>query len=339
MTEKQATTSQTRTRSQYGKIYVEEDILTLPASVLIMEKYPSAAIIPIKHYKDIFNRPRQDWRGQKRNPSLILAKRRSEFIYDASAYTPSFGHPRFYYNALALNCVFDCSYCYLQGMFPSAYTTLFLNNEDYFAATDQALQEGPLYLALSYDTDLMALEHLYPYCQQWVEYTRSRENLTVELRTKSIRYKLLRGTLPLDRFIIAWTLSPEAIIKKYEPGTPSLSARLKSLKEAVSDGWPVRVCIDPMLWSHDWKDIYGEFLDRLRDELRDCTLLDFSVGVFRINKDYLKNMQKRATVSDLLYYPYQTEGNLATYEPQKKEEMVRLVQDKLSGRNEPILVW
>ena len=31
-----------------------------------------------------------------------------------------------------LNCVYDCSYCFLQGMFNSANYLVFVNYEDYF---------------------------------------------------------------------------------------------------------------------------------------------------------------------------------------------------------------
>jgi len=40
-----------------------------------------------------------------------------------------------------LNCVYDCEYCYLQGMYPSANIVVFVNFEDFTNAADEKLAE------------------------------------------------------------------------------------------------------------------------------------------------------------------------------------------------------
>ena len=36
------------------------------------------------------------------------------------------------------NCIYDCDYCYLQGMYPSANIVVFVNHEDFFDAVDMS---------------------------------------------------------------------------------------------------------------------------------------------------------------------------------------------------------
>ena len=36
-----------------------------------------------------------------------------------------------------MNCVFDCEYCYLKGMYPSANLVVFVNLEDIFAEVEK----------------------------------------------------------------------------------------------------------------------------------------------------------------------------------------------------------
>ena len=313
----------------FERVYVEDAARDHPGTKRVLEQLASSRVIGIDHYKDLFNRPRQDWRAQKKTPSLILARRREDFLYDASAYTPDFGHPRFFYNALALNCVYDCGYCYLQGMFPGAHVTLFVNNEDYLAAAEEALREGPLYLALSYDTDLLTFEHLLPHAREWLAFARERPGLTVEIRTKSSRYNLLRNIRPLPNAVLAWTLSPQPVIDRHEAMTPSLKHRLRAASMAMADGWPVRICIDPILRVPDWETVYSDFIDELAAALDLSMALDFSLGVFRINKDYLKNMKQRAAPSAILHYPYQTTNGLATYPQVLRDDMIGLVRERL----------
>ncbi len=64
-----------------------------------------------------------------------------------------------------MNCIFDCAYCYLKGMYPSANIVVFVNlEEDIFAEVERVLENHPLYLCVSYDTDLLALEPLIGFC-------------------------------------------------------------------------------------------------------------------------------------------------------------------------------
>ena len=57
-----------------------------------------------------------------------------------------------------MNCVFDCEYCYLKGMYPSGNVVLFVNLDDIFDEVYKLLQKHPVYLCVSYDTDLLAVE-------------------------------------------------------------------------------------------------------------------------------------------------------------------------------------
>ncbi|MCC5807608.1 MAG: hypothetical protein JJU00_14890 [Opitutales bacterium] len=292
----------------------------------MLRRFSRSRTVPISHYKDIFNRPRQEWRAQKESPALILAARHGEFLYDASAYTPTFGHKRFHYNALALNCVYDCAYCYLQGMFPSAHIVLFVNIEDYFAATEAALAEGPLYLALSYDTDLPALEHIIPYTRRWIEFTRTRPGLTVEIRTKSASFNRFADITPTDNAVLAWTLSPASVAARYEAKTPPPAQRLRAAAKALEAGWRVRLCIDPVLRVPGWENAYTALVDEIAEALDAGKLEDVSLGVFRINRDYLKHMKRRAAPTDVLYHPYEKRSALATYTAEEHKSMTSLLR-------------
>ena len=62
-----------------------------------------------------------------------------------------------------LNCLYDCRYCFLQGMYPSAHYLLFINFEDFFreigVVTDQNPNDSSWFFS-GYDCDSLALENL-----------------------------------------------------------------------------------------------------------------------------------------------------------------------------------
>ena len=149
--------------SNFSHLYVERAALDYSFAQSIITRFPRARIVPIDDYKSIFARPRQHFQIQKRSMKLILAVKKDRFLYPGSGHSQHFNLDNFYYNTLMFNCVYNCDYCYLQGMYPSANVVAFVNTPDYFEATRQAIAERsnihqPLYVCISYDTDLLAFE-------------------------------------------------------------------------------------------------------------------------------------------------------------------------------------
>ncbi|MBO7564242.1 MAG: radical SAM protein, partial [Clostridiales bacterium] len=58
----------------FSHIYVEEKAKEHPLTKEILSWYKKSQIIPIRHHKDVFNRPRQSFLLQKIAPSIILAR-------------------------------------------------------------------------------------------------------------------------------------------------------------------------------------------------------------------------------------------------------------------------
>ena len=59
----------------FSHIYVERDAFDFELTDLTLSKFPRATVIKIGHYKDVFNRPGQDFQIQKSSMKLILAKK------------------------------------------------------------------------------------------------------------------------------------------------------------------------------------------------------------------------------------------------------------------------
>ncbi|MFO7263820.1 MAG: hypothetical protein A6D91_08030 [Bacillaceae bacterium G1] len=323
----------------FSRIYVEDGARDYPLAQRVLKRFPQAAVIPIRRYMDVFGRPRQQFAVQKQAQQLILAVKRPPFIYPGAPVCHDFGHRHFYYTSVALNCLYNCEYCFLQGMFPSAHLVLFVNVEDYFAEAAQLLQQHPVYLSVSYESDLLAMERIVPYVRAWIEFAARHPNLTVEVRTKSANYAALASIRPLDNVILAWTLSPEAVIGRHEPLTPSLSARLASARQAAEDGWPVRLCFDPLLFVPDWREQYRQCIETTFAAIPAEKVRDISIGLFRVPKDYLKAMRKQRPDSALLHYPYENRHGVLSYPAPVGEEMVQFVRQELEKHVPPEKIY
>lgn len=317
---------------RFSHIYVEESAKNHPKTLEILSKFPESTIVRIDSYKEVFNPSAQSFQAQKRSPKLILAKRKEQFLYSGSGVASDFGYRFFYYNALVLNCLYNCSYCYLQGMYSSANLVVFVNNEEYIRETKEQLKlSKPLYLCISYDTDLLALENTLGYCKEWILFANDNPDLIVELRTKSANFKSIANLKPTSNIILAWTLSPESVIAEHEPLTPRLSSRLKNIKEALNAGWEVRLCLDPILNVPNWKSVYSEFVRKIFEEIPGEKLREISLGVFRMNSDYFKNSKKRRSDSYLYYLPMETHAGVKSYPEELEKEMFDVVEKELES--------
>ena len=96
-------------------IYFEEQVAEHPRSLEIFGRYPRATRIPCGHYKEIFNPSGQNFRLQKKKPALILAHNSGKLVHPVPS-TYGIGGKRNFYFSQMLNCLYDCRYCFRQGM-------------------------------------------------------------------------------------------------------------------------------------------------------------------------------------------------------------------------------
>lgn len=303
----------------FNAIYVEENAFEYPITQQVLKRYSGTDIISIRHYKDVFNRPCQHFVTQKEHPSLILAVKKEPFLYNGPEVCQNFGYTNFYYTSFLLNCVFDCEYCYLQGMYGSANLVAFVNIEDFQGAISTVVSRDPVFLAASYDTDLIGFHNIIPYMDYLYDFFKKQPNLFVEVRTKSSNQSFYRNHTPLDNLIIAFTLTPEGVTQKYERGTPSLSARIKAIQTAIEYGFKVRICLDPIFIKEDVDFLYKPFYNYIFSQIDAGSIVDVGYGFFRMSREFFKKIKKQRENSQLFSEDYEVTRDVISYSQELKD--------------------
>ncbi len=391
--------NQSHLNPPFSHIYAEKTVLSHPLATQIISCFPKAKVIPIDHYKDLFNRSHQDSGVQKQSQKLILAEKHGTLIYPGAPVCQSFGEEHFYYTSCVMNCLFDCEYCYLKGMYPSGNLVIFLNLNDVFREAEALLQKHPVYLCVSYDTDLPALESvtegaaafpasyfgsseasvsgiipkstqfqndpnptsrgsgiqskpehlaskenkLHPnmtsdstqpltggYVTAWENFTAAHPDLTIEIRTKAAPEGFFKNRIPHKNVIYAFTLSPQSVIERYEHGTASLNARLQAIKTAQENGFPVRLCFDPMLHVKNYEEVYREMWEQVFTTVDPNKIRDISIGTFRISASYLKQMRRILPNSAPCQFPFETKEGYCGYPKDIETRMISLAEECIS---------
>ncbi|MEQ2128773.1 radical SAM protein [Caldanaerobacter subterraneus KAk] len=297
---------------KFSHIYVEEDVKNHPLTIKILNKFPKSKIVYINRYSEVFNRPNQNYLVQKKGQNLIIAKKRHEFVYKGSELCEDFGNIHFFHTSNIYNCVYECEYCYLQGLYPSAHLVIFVNLEDYFREIDKLIERKKIYLSISYETDLLALEYLTGFTREWIEYASSRD-LLLEIRTKSANFSALEDLeIPLN-VIFAWTLLPQPVIDRYEKFTPSLEMRLKSIKKAISRGLRIRISIEPVMYLENFEEVYSQFVKEVFSCIPEKSVRDVNIGAFRLPKEQAKRIEKLNEASLIFCYDTVVKDGVFTY--------------------------
>jgi spore photoproduct lyase len=303
----------------FSHLYIERRVWEHPQTVSIRSKFHESQIILIDHYKEVFNRPSQSFAAQSSSKKLILARKEGKFLHEGSQYSDGFEHEQFFYASGVMGCLYDCDYCYLQGLYPSANTVVFVNLEEAFEQLRPSLGRDTL-VAPSYDTDTLAIESLTHQTRRWIEFAAEHETLHLEIRTKSANIKALKNTPPNERVTLAWTLSPQSIIDRYEHATPGLEKRLDAVEEALRLGWQVRLCIDPVIYTPDFDTLYPALIERIFSTIDPAAIEHLTLGSFRMSQSHLRALKKLRR-SDVAFYPYAVRDEMATY-PEAIEEAI-----------------
>jgi len=328
--------SESKFLPDFSHIYIESKAQGFNLTNKCIRNFPKAKIIEISDYKSIFNRPRQDFQTQKQSMKLILAIKKPPYIYKGTDILQDGGYKNFYYNTPMLNCLYNCSYCFLQGMYSSANIVVFVNEIDMQDAVKNEIvkrvhKEQPLMLSISYNTDLMAFENILPITKNWIQFAKLNLDLNLEIRTKSGLYHSIKDIESSDQIVLAWTLSPDKVVRKYELNTPPLSKRISAIKLALKDGWKVRLCFDPILYYNNWENDYLELFNKVKSSLNLDQVLDITVGTFRMSNDYFNRIRKSKPNSGLFYQNYKNENGIVSIDSKKKNSIFKLVSDNFSN--------
>lgn len=313
-------------RRCFRHIYVEEDIADTEYVQNILSKLKSAVVVKVPSYTAVFCRKKQNVRQQAYGKALVLAKARGELLYKGSDYCNAFGFDKFYYCSSVMGCIYDCSYCYLQGLYSSAHITAFVNTEDFFAEIDKVNDGTEMLVCCSYDSDILALEPILGTVDKWLDFAKARPNITLEIRTKSAATMPFDERVPIKNVIIAYTLSPSSAAREYELYTPAPSARLRAAQALASKGWRVRLCLEPVLAPVVNEELYFELADEIAKSSSVYSFEDIVVGGFRMNTPYFKRIAETRPNCKLFANPFLQERNGGMFYEKEQAVTARLAE-------------
>lgn len=277
-------------------IYIEKQSLEYKQTKKILQKFKNSTIIYIDNYKNLFDK---DYTNIDAKKSLIIAKLNSPAVSEAPAW---YGHTKnAYFFKTSLNCIFDCSYCYLKWAFKNDNMVVFVNYEDIKKQIKQKIEElnsqgikDDIWFYSSDYSDILWMDGFSDFMAEFVEFFEQFDNVKMEIRTKWANIKPLLDLWFVPKNTeVAFSLNPQILIDKYEKWTASLDARLEAINKLQSLWFKVWVRYLPLLPVENYEQIYLEFVELLKNKIDiQKTYSSFASGLLFTKKDYNKILNK-----------------------------------------------
>jgi spore photoproduct lyase len=312
-------------------IYIEENIVQHPRVIEIMTRFPQARKIICGRYGEVFNPKAQNFRLQKQKPALILAEKYKNFTMPVPL-GYGIGASRNFYFSHMLNCLYDCRYCFLQGMYQSANYVLFINYEDFQDEIKQRCAETPteaVHFFSGYDCDSLALEPVTGFAEQFLPIFEAIPNAWLELRTKSTQVRSLLSREAFPRCIVAFSLNPDEIATKVEAKAPSLERRLDALLKLQAHGWQIGLRFDPMIYQLGYQQQYQHLFEQVFSVIKLESLHSVSLGAFRLPEKYFKKVHKLFPDEKLFVSPLENNQGMISYKEALEQEMTNFCTEQL----------
>ncbi|MGR9074489.1 MAG: spore photoproduct lyase family protein, partial [Gammaproteobacteria bacterium] len=274
-----------------------------------------------------------NFRLQKRRPALVIARKHKNFVLEAPPGYAIGADKNFYFSHM-LNCLYDCRYCFLQGMYRSANYVLFVNFEDFQTEIRSVSEKFPsedVHFFSGYDCDSLALEPVSGFAAEFLPFFETLPNAWLELRTKSTQIRSLLNRPAHPRCIAAFSFTPQETASAIEHKAPSVERRIDAMRRLGSKGWKLGLRFDPLIYQAGYRKCYRRLFERIFSSIDADALHSVSMGTFRMPENFFKTIRNLYPEEKLFAGPLETRRRMVSYRAQLEKDMLETCSELLLG--------
>lgn len=263
---------------------------------------------------------------------LFLCKNRGKFFKPCPG-TREYQCCGYHVLNIGMNCPMDCVYCILQAYLNNPWLSFFVNIDDMLAEIDMALEAEPdriFRIGTGEFTDSMALDDLTGLSRKLVEFVGRKNNVFLELKTKSAVVANLENAEHAGKTIMSWSLNSPFVAKKEELRTASIEDRLSAAALCSEWGYQLAFHFDPIIWHQGWQDGYRHTIKSIFEAVDREKIAWISLGALRFLPSLKKIATDRFPGSRFFYHEF-VEGldGKSRYFRSQRQEMYKFIVNEL----------
>jgi spore photoproduct lyase len=277
-----------------GRIIVEADVADSPLLATLRSRLPEAAVEVVDRISD---------RDSFDSEVLEVVRFRGRFL-KACPGTRHYFCCDYRILHFGLQCTLDCTYCILQAYLNQGNLRLFGNTGEMFDELSAELQAHPdtLYrIGTGEFTDSLLLDPWTGLSRTLVPFFARQTNAVLELKTKTTSIENLIDLEHEGHTIVAWSLNSPAVRKREESKAAPLKDRIDAARRCSDLGYWLAFHFDPLIEHDNWREGYGEIIERLFEKVDSDRVVWISLGAFRFMPDLKSIVQRRHPKSRIPY--------------------------------------
>ncbi|MBF6569686.1 MAG: DNA photolyase [Candidatus Binataceae bacterium] len=235
---------------------------------------------------------------------MILTRKHGSFVTGCPAASAKFACCGYLIMNLASNCPMDCSYCFLQEyLADNPGFKIFANYCDAFPELDKLSRTAGgrnFRIGTGELADSLAFDNFTGISAELVDFFAQRDNLLLELKTKTDEIENLLRIDSRGRTLVSWTLSPEAVFRSSERLTASPARRIAAARRLLAAGYRVGFHLDPIVAYPAAGRDYPALLDELFDNVPADRIAFISLGGLRMTPALRRIVRERFSADTMM---------------------------------------
>ncbi|MDR1245041.1 MAG: hypothetical protein LBJ98_03585 [Endomicrobium sp.] len=187
---------------------------------------------------------------------------------------------------LGIGCIYDCSYCFLQGHQNIPGIVIPYNITDYLEDEKIGRLTQVLFnykrIGSGEFTDSLVFDHITNFSTSIINYFKNKKDIFFEFKTKSSNIQNLLNAGGQENIVAAWSVNSDEMTKNNEFKASPIQERLEAAKKCAQAGFSTAFHFDPIIYYQDWMRGYKESVDMIFDIVPNSNIKWISLGTLRM---------------------------------------------------------
>lgn len=204
------------------------------------------------------------------------------------------------------DCLYNCTYCFLNFYRNSYGIVQFLNVEEVIEEIRVSVardKENVYRIGTGEFTDSLMMDDVTGIAEKYIVALAPLPNVMLEFKTKSSKVDHLLDIKEKGKTVLAWSVNTEAMIDDVEEGAATLDERIEAAKKAAGAGFLLAFHFDPVIVYEGFQADYLALVDRLTREIDMDRVAWISLGMLRYTPAFRDIVRERFPGEDITKKP------------------------------------
>ncbi len=325
-------------------VYYTKDVTNSFLYNRIKTLYPNANFVEIESLKSFLKQEKFSIaRYNNRRENLFLVNEKFDFFKPCPC-TKNVKCCNYSILNIGYGCLYECSYCFLQGYQNVAGIILPCNlpdflNRDKIKPVDNKMFFLPRVGSGEF-TDSLLFDDVTLFSNDIVKFFKENKDISFEFKTKSTNIDNLLKLGGSENIVVSWSVNAEQMIKENEHCTPTLQERLKAAQKCVQAGYSVGFHFDPVILYEDWKNGYKKTIENIFDFIDGKYIKWISIGSLRMVATLKKVIENRFLDNKILDEELLlSHDNKLRYDDNTRIKIYRYLVDLIKEQDAGVVVY